>query len=66
MEAGKKVARGVAPIPEGYHTITSNLTVRGGEKAIEFYKKAFGAEELGRMHGPDGKTIAYAELRIGD
>lgn len=66
MQAGKKVESGVAPIPEGYHTITSNLTVRGGEKAIDFYKKVFGAEELGRMYGPDGKTIVHAELKIGD
>jgi len=66
MKAGKKVERGVSPIPEGYHTITSCFTVRGGEKAIEFYKKAFEAEELGRMYGPDGKTIVHAELRIGD
>jgi PhnB protein len=66
MKAGKKAERGVSPIPEGYHTITSNLVVRGGEKAIEFYKKAFGAEEIGRMYAPDGKTIAHAELAIGD
>jgi len=66
MKAGKKLERGVSPIPEGYHTITSCFTVRGSEKAIEFYKKAFGAEELGRMYGPDGKTIVHAELRIGD
>ncbi len=66
MEAGKKLATGVSPIPEGYHSITSCCTVRGGEKAIEFYKKAFGAEELGRMYGPDGTTIVHAELRIGD
>ena len=66
MEVGKKFATGVSPIPEGYHAITSCLTVRGGEKAIEFYKKAFGAEELGRMYGPDGKTIVHAELQIGD
>ena len=66
MKAAKKTAGTVAPIPEGYHTITSYLTVRGGEKAIEFYKKAFGAEEIGRMYGPDGKTITHAELRIGD
>lgn len=66
MEARKKAAKGVAPIPEGYHTITSYLVVRGAGKAIEFYKKAFGAEELFRLHGPDGKSIIHGELRIGD
>lgn len=66
MKPGKKLESEVSPIPEGYHTITSNLVVRGGEKAIEFYKKAFGAEEIGRMYTPDGKTIAHAELKIGD
>ena len=66
MKTGKAVGKGVAPIPEGYHTITSSLAVRGGEKAIEFYKKAFGAEELGRMYDLDGQMIVHAELRIGD
>ncbi|HJX15538.1 MAG TPA: VOC family protein [Candidatus Deferrimicrobiaceae bacterium] len=66
MKSSKKAAAGISPIPEGYHTITSYLTVRGGEKAIEFYKKAFGAEEIGRLHAPDGKTIVHAELKIGD
>ncbi|HLN29233.1 MAG TPA: VOC family protein [Gemmataceae bacterium] len=55
----------VRPIPEGYHTITPNTIVRGAEKAIEFYKKAFGAEEKVRLTMPDG-TIAHSELIIGD
>ena len=54
------------PIPEGYHTLTPYLRVKGGEAAIEFYKKAFGAELRGKMPGPDGKTIMHAELKIGD
>jgi PhnB protein len=54
----------VKPIPEGYHTVTPYLVVRDGARAIEFYKKAFGAQELFRMPGPDGK-IAHAELQIG-
>jgi PhnB protein len=57
------------PIREGFHTITPSLIVKGAAEAIEFYKRAFGAEELGRtpMRGPDGQTrIAHAELRIGD
>lgn len=53
------------PIPEGFHTVTPAIVVRGADKAIEFYKKAFGAQELSRMLGPD-KKIAHAELKIGD
>ena len=52
-------------IPTGYHTVTPSLFVRNGAEAIEFYKKAFGAEERMRMAGPDGK-IGHAELKIGD
>jgi len=55
----------VKPIPEGYHTITPYLIVNDGAGAIEFYKKAFGATEIMRMPGPDGK-VAHAELKIGD
>ena len=53
------------PIPEGFRTVTPTLVVRDGAKAIEFYKKALGAEELVRMPSPDGK-IMHAELKIGD
>ena len=56
----------VKPIPEGNHTITAGLVVRGGKKAIEFYKSAFGAKELGIMYGLDGRSIMHAELQIGD
>jgi PhnB protein len=55
----------VKPIPEGFHTITPSLVVRDAAKAIDFYKKALGAEELVRMPSPDGK-IVHAELKIGD
>ena len=55
----------VQPIPEGYHSLTPYLAVEDADKAIEFYKDAFGATELLRMPGPDGK-IAHAELQIGD
>ncbi|NHH96962.1 Glyoxalase family protein [Candidatus Nitrosotalea sp. FS] len=54
------------PIPEGYHTVTPTLTVRGAANAIEFYKKAFGAQEINRFPGPDGKSIMHAEIKIGD
>ena len=53
------------PIPEGFHSITPSLVVRDAAKAIDFYKKALGAQELVRMPGPDGK-IMHAELKIGD
>jgi len=57
--------RSTQPIPPGFHTITASLTVRNGAQAIEFYKKALGAEERMCMAGPDGK-ITHAELKIGD
>ncbi len=60
------MASQVKPIPDGYHAITPHLVLREGVKAIEFYKKAFGAEERGRIPGPDGKSILHAELKIGD
>jgi PhnB protein len=53
------------PIPEGYHTLTPYINIKGAEKALEFYKKAFGAKETGRITMPDG-TIAHAEIEIGD
>jgi uncharacterized glyoxalase superfamily protein PhnB len=55
----------VRAIPEGFHTITPHLVCAGAADAIEFYKKAFGAIETGRMPGPGGK-IMHAQLRIGD
>ena len=55
----------VQPIPEGYHTVTPYLFIQGAAAAIEFYKKAFGAIEIMRMPGPDGK-IGHAEIRVGD
>jgi len=55
----------VKPVPDGYTTATPYLTVRGGAKAIDFYKEAFGAKELFRMPGPDGK-IMHAEILIGN
>jgi uncharacterized glyoxalase superfamily protein PhnB len=55
----------VKPIPEGHHTVTPHLIVRDAKKAIDFYKKAFGAEQRSMCEGPDG-TVMHAELRIGD
>jgi PhnB protein len=56
----------IKAVPEGYHTLTPHLVVKGASQAIEFYKKAFGAEEITRMPGPDGKSVMHAELKIGD
>lgn len=66
MKAAKKIAVAVKPVPEGYHTITPHMTVRGGDRAIDFYRRAFGAEEISRMYAPDGKHLMHAELQIGD
>ena len=52
-------------VPQGYHTVTPSLFVAGAAQAIDFYKKALGAEEIMRFPAPDG-TIMHAELRIGD
>jgi PhnB protein len=54
------------PIPEGVHSVTPHLTVKGASEAIEFYKKAFGALELMRLPWPDGKLIMHARIIIGD
>ena len=55
----------VKAIPDGYHTATIYLIVRGAAEAIEFYKQAFGATELMRCDGPNG-TVGHAEIQIGD
>jgi uncharacterized glyoxalase superfamily protein PhnB len=57
------------PIPAGHHAITPHLVIKGASEAIEFYKRAFGAEELCRMPfpGPDGRVkLGHAALQIGD
>ncbi len=59
------MAKAKSPIPEGYHTVTPQLTLDNAAQAIDWYKKALGAEEGTRAVGPDGK-IMHAELRIGD
>ena|SRR5919201_5633204 len=59
------MARAASPIPKGFHTVTPHLVIRDAAKAIDFYKKAFRAEELSRMTSPDGR-IGHAELKIGD
>ena len=53
------------PVPAGYHTVTPYMAVKNGIKALEFYKKAFGATELTKLIMPDGR-LGHAELRLGD
>ena len=55
----------VKTIPEGYHSVTPYLIVRGAAEAIDFYRRAFGAVEVFRFPSPDGK-IGHAEIKIGD
>jgi uncharacterized glyoxalase superfamily protein PhnB len=59
------MAKAKSPVPEGQHTVSVRLVCKGADKAIDFYKKAFGATELGRFPGPDG-TIMHATLKLGD
>ena len=56
----------VKPIPDGYHTVTPHLTVKNASAAIEFYKKAFGAELLERHDTPGDGGVMHATLRIGN
>ncbi|HEX3233433.1 MAG TPA: VOC family protein [Gemmatimonadales bacterium] len=59
------MAQKAQAIPKGYHTVTPSIVVAGAAKAIDFYKKALGAQELTRFPGPDGK-IMHAEIKVGD
>ena len=55
----------IKPIPDGYHSVTPYLSIKGAAKAIEFYKRAFGATEVFRLVSPSGE-IGHAEIKIGD
>jgi PhnB protein len=55
----------VKPIPDGYHSITPYIIVKGAAAALDYYAKAFGATERMRFDGPDG-SVAHAEIQIGD
>ena len=59
------MAKAKNAIPEGHHTVTPQLTLDNAAQAIDWYKKALGADEISRAVGPDGK-IMHAEIRIGD
>ncbi len=64
-KAPEKKTAPVKPVPDGMHTVTPHLVCAGAAKAIEFYKKAFGATEIMRLPGKDGKLM-HAQVRIGD
>jgi PhnB protein len=66
QKKGRENMSTAKPIPEGFHTITPHIVVRDANGAIDFYKRAFGADELSRMPGPDGKSIMHATIKIGD
>jgi PhnB protein len=55
----------VKPVPDGYYTATPYLIVKGAARALDFYKQAFGAQELMRFPMPDGK-VGHAEIKIGN
>jgi len=55
----------VDPIPQGYHSVTPYLFIKGAANALDFYKKVFGATERVRMPGPNGRVM-HAEVQIGD
>ena len=59
------MAKAKKAVPEGHHTVTPQLVMDNAAAAIDWYKKALGAEEVMRAEGPDGK-IMHAEIRIGD
>ncbi len=59
------MTRSTRAIPEGHHTVTPTLTVDGAAKALDWYKRALGAEITASNKGPDGK-IVHAEIKIGD
>ena len=56
----------VKAIPEGFHSVAPSLTLKNSLKAIEFYKKAFGAKVLDVFPAPDGKSTMHATIQIGD
>src|SRR5262249_51722119 len=62
---GRVMTKAKSAIPEGLHSVTPQLTLDNAAKAIDWYKKAFGAEETSRAVGPDGK-ILHAQVRIGN
>ncbi|MEZ6042810.1 MAG: VOC family protein [Planctomycetaceae bacterium] len=64
-EGTNSVNTPVSPIPSGYHSVTPYLLIKGASEAIEFYQRAFGAEEVLRLQDPEGR-ISHGEIRIGN
>jgi PhnB protein len=60
------MAKHAQAIPQGFQTLTPGLAFKDAARAIDFYKKAFGAEEVSRMPGPGGRGVMHAEIRIGN
>ena len=56
----------IQAIPDGHSSVVPHLVIRSAADAIEFYKVAFGAEEITRIPSPDGQSLMHAEIRIGD
>ncbi|MBI3724540.1 VOC family protein [bacterium] len=65
-ETKTQTAAPVKPIPDGYHTLTPSLVFTDSKKAIDFYKKALGAEHLMSFNCPDTGKVAHAEIKVGD
>jgi PhnB protein len=59
-------ATGRLGVPEGFTTLTAHLVVEGAADAMDFYKRAFGAEEIGRAPMPDGKKLMHGLMKVGD
>ena len=59
------MAKAVKSVPDGYHTVTPYLSIRGAREALAFYERAFGAELVYKLDMPDGR-IGHAEIQIGD
>lgn len=64
--AGGSEGTEARPIPEGFHTVSPHLVIKNAAAAIEFYQRAFCAEETERMTTPEGQGVMHAEIRIGD
>ncbi len=66
LAIGVTMSTKVDPVPKGFYTITPSLVVKDAAKAIEFYKRAFNAEQRDICYGPDGKSVMHAEMKIGN
>jgi PhnB protein len=60
------MAKSTKPIPEGLHSLTPQIVAKDAAAALDLYRRAFGAEVMGQMTGPDGKSVMHSHVRIGD